>query len=1694
MTLAWRRRSAFAPLLALVGFGASPVRLAAQSPEWTTILNVRPDPTPYIADWENDPLIVTLVLSYTGSGNAAFHLQGSILRGATPIVSGRSAAFEFVRPSQLILTTRDGIWERNSVDYQSSLRDQLERTGRIPDGEYQFCVDVRQGLPEAGGGALLSRDCAPFSITAPQPPSLVAPSDADSVRVGWPVFIWSPVMLGLNSRVSYHLRVAPVLPGQGALDALNNVPQHEADLAGTMLSYPRDGLPLEPGTRYVWQVQALDESGQPVGERQGKSEVWAFTYDPLVPVITTAAAPSSDPEPSVGRFSWSGIEVKVLSLTDSSRSNYTGVGRARIIPGLFEPSFEFRSVRLDSAGARVRFAPRHVVNIPDGMGVLDWALEDLPSTPFFLDLNKLVLVADSSGDQFVGVSGAASLFLGFGLADSLADAGPLDVDVGGQWTCTPPPTTPLEPLDPQGTACTPARDAYHAPDSTERAEMQRIYDEMKKRSLYFRFDTLGVGSSGPHGTLRLKRDFSTGMFGMPNASVTLFADSTTLVLNDGGGRLDMAGSFRFPSGVGLIKDVADTVWKDTTRKEVASLDSTITLRFRRVRLGSDGEVLISAEGIPRARIRQTGIRIQSGDTWIDLSGSLSPSGRAAGWRGVFFDSVRVFLPDAWHTAARDSASAVGDATILGRRLAVDGNGLDGEIVGSGLENLGPIGFAGFSGYVDSVRFVFASGNLDLGYVEGRMTVPFLLGEIPYWTEFTPTGVERAYARITEPQRYEMPAVGGDLLVQRGEFTYERPTGTFSMDARLSLKQGGVSMHEAQLYGLTISNDGGIKLRNGWIALDQANQAGFNGFPVDVDSIGFGSGATGDEVWLGVSGKFALNDNLPSAAGAFRVFAVRERPGADWRFSRLAVDRLDMRYRNAAVEFGGALEYIQNDSIYGKGFKAAERMAVQNQFSVDGTFIAGATSSSGGTPGFRYWYVDGRLVLPPPGIQLGPIPLAIWGFAGGAFSRMTATIDTVTLKATYVPSATTALGFIAGVSIGTSANSGYIWNADGLLKAEFGDGGSLRKMTLEADNWMLTEVARREERIWGKVLIDFPVSQPVLHANATLGVKLLPALEGNGWAELHFEPGRWYINAGTPQRPDSLRLLPASLDLPATAYFQLDPQRVNAGVGVYLDKSETKGNFRGRIEAGFEAGAEIRYRPFQATGEGELWGDIVAEVKAAGDWYEIMSGSARATMNFRMPDPMGIWGRIKLKYRLLHGTVKGTYKMNYKWGDTPDAGESDSAQFTVVGGTYPVMGDTGAPLTGMTWYLGMSEGTEYGMDDGVYRLRMSGAPQLLRRVVTTATDRDRTGRVTGRRNVISWVSLGTPVRDWLDDRSALLIKAPGSATLAPATMHRAIATFVLEKQDGTAWEPLNTVTSTVEFRTTGQAALLAHLVTATDPAGSASPMYYGGPDAGAVRVQFSNVHPDMTSGAVTGVLVANGRDTTSGSWGPSGYSRSSNPMLSNQTLYAFQPSGGMLAPSTSYRFAMVSTDTSRTEHRAVSFVTSRYATLLDHVGLATKTITSDRGVGPLTQSGAYLLGARIVLASPEPIAWTDIDSVEVTGLTGWVITPSTRCQWVGGANAMVVGAPISRLTLCGAEPVYENILDVAFVTETDAQLPPSSTAALTIRINHRREGWRSFTFALPSLSSTVAQQPQATVNVAAPPVMVDVTRPSAGRRP
>jgi hypothetical protein len=112
------------------------------------------------------------------------------------------------------------------------------------------------------------------------------------------------------------------------------------------------------------------------------------------------------------------------------------------------------------------------------------------------------------------------------------------------------------------------------------------------------------------------------------------------------------------------------------------------------------------------------------------------------------------------------------------------------------------------------------------------------------------------------------------------------------------------------------------------------------------------------------------------------------------------------------------------------------------------------------------------------------------------------------------------------------------------------------------------------------------------------------------------------------------------------------------------------------------------------------------------------------------------------------------------------------------------------------------------------------------------------------------------------------------------------------------------------------------------------------------------------------------------------------------------------------------------------------------------------------AGNYLLRVRVVLPGPEAVEWEDIDSIEVVGVAAdWEVIPRTQCQMAQTAPTTMLGATVGKL--CGATPTFENILNIRFSSESDAALPGAAAPTVTVRLNHRREGWYSFTYSIPA---------------------------------
>lgn len=213
----------------------------------------------------------------------------------------------------LILTSRDveTMFDRNHLDIQGLDTRNFDRGVTIPEGNYQFCVQVFQ----YNGNLPLSQDfplgcSAIFPIIGIQPPILVSPICDQEVTPLHPqnlVFSWTPAV-GINpADAVYTLRVVE-LPLSGVepnayIDAMQLPPMgfEEKNIRGTSFVYTASHPPLKKGKKYAWRVQVFDAKKLRTTKTNAKSPVCTFQYGQLVVVNNGGGNPAGP---------ISGIELK----------------------------------------------------------------------------------------------------------------------------------------------------------------------------------------------------------------------------------------------------------------------------------------------------------------------------------------------------------------------------------------------------------------------------------------------------------------------------------------------------------------------------------------------------------------------------------------------------------------------------------------------------------------------------------------------------------------------------------------------------------------------------------------------------------------------------------------------------------------------------------------------------------------------------------------------------------------------------------------------------------------------------------------------------------------------------------------------------------------------------------------------------------------------------------------------------------------------------------------------------------------------------------------------------------------------------------------------------------------------------------------------------------------------------------------
>ncbi|NBC64767.1 MAG: hypothetical protein GVY07_03755, partial [Bacteroidetes bacterium] len=273
-------------LVSLLFVGWNQEEVKAQTQARATIIGIPQIlPSPYISDFEENVFAgnYQVQLNITGPGpvdirfNVRVTLDSQVLVNETSLPRTFDSGMHILSPFPSFVQ-----FEATTPEILESLSGNRFRqaflSGSFPEGNYQITIE-----PEIVGSSVPGIEgIANFMVRFPQPPTLVSPSNTETISesITTPVFSWSPVAGPPGMMVEYEFLLVELFDGQNPSEAILSNREHASavSVGTTMLPYTASYLPLEEGKTYAWQVTARDVNGEIPINNEGRSEVRVFTY------------------------------------------------------------------------------------------------------------------------------------------------------------------------------------------------------------------------------------------------------------------------------------------------------------------------------------------------------------------------------------------------------------------------------------------------------------------------------------------------------------------------------------------------------------------------------------------------------------------------------------------------------------------------------------------------------------------------------------------------------------------------------------------------------------------------------------------------------------------------------------------------------------------------------------------------------------------------------------------------------------------------------------------------------------------------------------------------------------------------------------------------------------------------------------------------------------------------------------------------------------------------------------------------------------------------------------------------------------------------------------------------------------------------------------------------------------------------
>lgn len=581
------------------------------------------------------------------------------------------------------------------------------------------------------------------------------------------------------------------------------------------------------------------------------------------------------------------------------------------------------------------------------------------------------------------------------------------------------------------------------------------------------------------------------------------------------------------------------------------------------------------------------------------------------WRGLYVQSLKIVLPEEFKK--KDSKERI---RFEATNLLIDRMGVSGTFSGNNLIGIDEGNASGWQISLDTISITLVANSLTAASFGGDILLPLsersancnggARSELAYKALIDPVNSEYLLnAQVTNGICFQ--AFKADAIIEKNSYIEIKvKDGNFLPKAvlygTLSLKASNkpVSAAEAQsgtnaetketvdFKGILFQNLT-LQTVSPYISADyfgykniQGKDASVSNFPVTINEIALIT--TDDSASLKVDLAINMMENQFNGQTKFYVVGKfgKDQGIQKWKYDHLKFEEIKLAADLGGVKFKGSITIMDNDPIYGNGFKGMLGADFTGGISVEANAIFGSTT-------FRYWYVDAMV----DNLNIPAGAITFKGFGGGAYYRMKKdgfSSKFVASGSNYVPDYESGLGVKAMIKFAGSATADAFWGGAG-FEIAFNNNSGINRISIYGEGHVMQpfeipgageltaalKAVSENESLMSQIALEALKTSNLSEAAATLypntvkqsmGMNAFAAIEYDfrsstlhgsfdlyintpggfikggasenraGWAVLHFAPDKWYIRMGTPTDRLGLKMAIGSIEVEAGGYFMI----------------------------------------------------------------------------------------------------------------------------------------------------------------------------------------------------------------------------------------------------------------------------------------------------------------------------------------------------------------------------------------------------------------------------------------------------------------------------------------------------------------------------------------------------------------------------